>query len=261
MARRFGDSDGGRTVTGVIVLAVGLFLLISKLGFSVPDWLLSWPMIFVVIGIISLVKHNFQSGFGLVMLLFGAFFLIKNELGIPFGMEPYLAPVGLIVLGVYLLLTKKRRKYPEFSGWDKMSGSFQEKGSREEDTPASESTESTQSETRDTINSQALFCGIKRRVLSKHFSGGKVSAFFGGTEIDLTQADLSKNAVLDVEVAFGGVKLLVPSNWDLKINVDNVFAGVEDKRVYTSSSSSIDPTKALILKGTVVFGGLEIKSF
>lgn len=111
----------------------------------------------------------------------------------------------------------------------------------------------------DMINSQALFCGIQKRILSKNFKGGKVSAIFGGTEIDLTQADLSENAVLSVEVAFGGVKLLMPPHWDLKMGVTNIFAGVEDKRMYPQSTG--ESNKVLTITGTVLFGGLEIKSY
>src|SRR5690606_28531460 len=111
----------------------------------------------------------------------------------------------------------------------------------------------------DVLNSQAIFCGVQKRVLSKNFFGGKISTFFGETEIDLSQADLGEHAYLDVEVAFGGVKLIVPPHWDLRIDVTNIFAGVEDKRIYPQVTP--DPAKVLVIKGTVIFGGLEIKSF
>ncbi len=111
----------------------------------------------------------------------------------------------------------------------------------------------------DLLSSQALFCGVQKRIMSKSFKGGKISTFFGGTEIDLRQADLTEQAFLDVEVAFGGIKLIVPPHWDLQINVTNVFAGIEDKRVYPAATP--DPAKVMRIRGTVIFGGLEIKSF
>ena len=111
----------------------------------------------------------------------------------------------------------------------------------------------------DTINAQALFTGIQKRVLSKNFQGGKVSAIFGGTDIDFSQADLADGAIINVEVAFGGVKLVVPPHWDLQINVTNIFAGIEDKRMYPQTPN--DGTKVLRIYGSIIFGGLEIKSF
>lgn len=52
---------------------------------------------------------------------------------------------------------------------------------------------------------------------------------------------------------------MVPPHWDLKIDVANIFAGIEDKRMYLQTPA--DPAKVLVIKGTIVFGGLEIKSF
>jgi len=51
----------------------------------------------------------------------------------------------------------------------------------------------------------------------------------------------------------------VPSHWMVKSEIVTIFGGVEDKRVM---STVIDtPDKVLILKGTVIFGGIEIKNF
>ncbi|MBD8491164.1 hypothetical protein IFO69_20595 [Echinicola sp. CAU 1574] len=271
MKRKYGNGDGGRVTTGLIVLAIGLFLLLRKMNIFIPDWIFSWPMIFVAIGVISLAKHNFQSGFGAFMLIFGGFFLIKNELNIPFGIEPYLIPIGLIILGIFLLVTKKQNKFQDFSNWSGFSGgtssgTYEEgKSTGKGETFMSDTSfghadsAEFQTEQKDMVNSQALFCGIQKRVMSKNFKGGKVSAFFGGTEIDLTQADLAENAVLNVEVAFGGVKLLMPPHWELKMGVTNIFAGVEDKRMYPKSGE--ETGKVLVINGTVLFGGLEVKSF
>ncbi|WP_460539779.1 LiaF transmembrane domain-containing protein [Echinicola sediminis] len=268
MKRRYGSGDGGRTTTGLIVLAVGLFLLVRKLGFFIPDWIFSWPMIFIAIGLITLAKHQFRSGFGVFLVLFGGFFLLTNELDIPIRVERYLIPVGLIILGIFLLMTKRKGAWYQFDKWEKPSGSYgpevSGKGKGVGETFMSDKEywsegAGFQEQNEDVINSQALFCGIQKRVMSKNFKGGKVSAIFGGTEIDLTQADLAEGAVLNVEVAFGGVKLLIPPHWELKMGVTNLFAGVEDKRMYPQGGE--DTGKVLVINGTVLFGGLEIKSF
>ena len=82
---------------------------------------------------------------------------------------------------------------------------------------------------------------------------------FGGMEIDLSQADLGEKPVLDVEISFSGLKLILPPHWDVQLDVTNMFAGVEDKRIYPQTTA--DPGKVLLIKGTVIFGGLEIKSY
>ena len=51
----------------------------------------------------------------------------------------------------------------------------------------------------------AAFGGIRERVTSRDFSGGQVTAIFGGAEIDLRDAELAASgARLEVTAAFGG---------------------------------------------------------
>ena len=252
---------------GLLILIVGVILLLQRMGFFFPSWLFSWPMLFIAIGVVVLAKHRFRSGFGVFMLLFGGIFLIKREFDYAIDIS-YLIPVGLILLGLYLMVYKKSSKgaYPSWDFSKKAKGRDPFFTGNPETSFKSAENEGSRigmgakyNDNGDVLHSQALFCGIQKRVLSKNFYGGKISTYFGGTDIDLSQADISETAYLDVDVAFGGVKLIVPPHWDLKIDVTNMFAGIEDKRMYPQATA--DPTKVMVIKGTIIFGGLEIKSF
>jgi predicted membrane protein len=81
----------------------------------------------------------------------------------------------------------------------------------------------------------------------------------GGSEIDLSQADISGKIVIDVTNIFGGTKLIVPSSWDVQNDITAIFGGVDDKRQI--SGVTLDPNKILVLDGTCMFGGIEIRSF
>jgi hypothetical protein len=108
------------------------------------------------------------------------------------------------------------------------------------------------------IDITAVFAGVKRGILSKNFQGGDITAFMGGAEIDLTQADIQGTVVLDVTAIFGGVKLIIPSDWEVQSHATAIFGGIEDKRfVYPALQSG----KVLVLDGVAVFGGVEIKSY
>ncbi|MCH6235942.1 LiaF transmembrane domain-containing protein [Cognataquiflexum rubidum] len=262
MAKNKFSSKNNDLTAGIIILAIGGVLLLKAIGFWFPSWVFSWPMIFIAIGVVSLIKHNFQSGFGVFMLLFGSFFLVKKELGIPDEIQPFLIPVGLIILGIFLILKRNndRNRFTEdffktYNKSDKPLGTTSDQSNATFAKPQG----IPYTDNGDTINAQALFTGIQKRVLSKNFQGGKVSAIFGGTDIDFSQADLADGAIINVEVAFGGVKLVVPPHWDLQINVTNIFAGIEDKRMYPQTPN--DGTKVLRIYGSIIFGGLEIKSF
>jgi len=80
----------------------------------------------------------------------------------------------------------------------------------------------------------------------------------GGCEIDFSQADMQKPATIEISQIFGGIKLIVPSHWQVRTEVASLFSGVEDKR---SAAGTSNPDKVLILRGTSVFGGVDIRSF
>jgi predicted membrane protein len=255
---------------GLILLVIGSVWLLKVVGIIFPEWMWSWPMIFVVLGLIILVKHKFQSGFGFFLLLFGTYFLIENEFHIPIDIGPYLIPVGLILLGLYIILNRKgngRNNWKKWGSTDNFlhSGAVYPGNTSDDNdlsgkNPSSGKDSSAFNDDQEAfLASEAFFCGVQKRIYSKKIIGGKISAVFGKSEIDLRQSIIAEKAVLDVEIAFGGIKLIVPSHWDLQINVTKVFAGIEDKRMYPQAKP--DPTNVLMIKGSVIFGGLEITSY
>ncbi|MBK7650840.1 MAG: hypothetical protein IPJ20_08920 [Flammeovirgaceae bacterium] len=48
--------------------------------------------------------------------------------------------------------------------------------------------------------------------------------------MDLSQADINGSVIIDVTQIFGGVKLVIPSNWELKSDLTAILGGVDDKR-------------------------------
>ncbi|RZS96387.1 LiaF transmembrane domain-containing protein [Cecembia calidifontis] len=262
MAKQKFSSSNSDLTAGLVILLVGLVLLLKALGFWFPVWFISWPMILIAIGLVILARHNFQNGFGVFMVLLGSFFLIRNHFDFPFELRPYLVPIGLIIFGLYLIL-KRSKDNKRFN--EEFFKSYQKIYNPSDPTSASSSETATASyqfggDSSDVVNAQALFTGIQRRIFSKNFKGGKTSAIFGGTELDFSQADIDGQAILQVEIAFGGVKLVVPPHWDVQVNMGTIFAaGVEDKRIYNPSAT--DSNKVLKIHGSMIFGGLEIKSF
>ena len=112
----------------------------------------------------------------------------------------------------------------------------------------------------DYIDSTSVFGGSKRLVLSKNFKGGEVVTVMGGAEINLSQADIQGRAILDVTQVMGGTKIVVPSNWDVKSEMATaILGGIDDKRII--QPSGVDPNKVLIIKGTSILGGIDIRSY
>lgn len=271
MAKYRKQKNDSGIVFGFIILGIGVLLLLRKLGFFFPDWLLSWPMILIAAGTFTLIKHEFKSLFGAIVLALGVYFLFEREFDFDFGLQIYLFPIILIVLGLYLI-TQKRRENKIMEDIQSKIKSFGNKdtSSKESNTESFGSSFSSSDKTgtnfgtsgasfSDRLNIDAVFSGVNKRVMSKNFQGGKLTAAFGGVDIDLTQADFTGMATLQVDIIFGGMKLIIPPHWDVRVEVSNIAAGVEDKRL--SRISEVDPEKVLLIRGTVFFGGLEIKSY
>jgi hypothetical protein len=270
--------NDGSIAFGAIILVIGIVLLFRKFGLYIPDWVLTWPMILIAVGTYTLINQQFKSFVGSVVLFVGIFFLLKREFDLDLGIDQYLWPLGLIALGIYLITQKKKehkamdtvRKNWESTRQSKAGNADMEKnatsvgdtatGQEEKSiTPETGFVRATGTAFMDRINESVIFSGVNRKLMTKNFQGGKATVIFGGLDLDLTQVDFTGVVTLDLEVGFGGVKLIIPPHWDVRTEVSNIAAGLEDKRMFREGG--VDPSKVLILKGTLLFSGLEIKSF
>ena len=99
----------------------------------------------------------------------------------------------------------------------------------------------------------AIFYGEESRVKGD-YTGGSVTAIFGGVELDLCQAKIKDGAVIDVFTFCGGVNISMPDDVIVKNEVHGILGGSEDKTVSKSSAK-----KTIYLRGECVLGGLEVK--
>jgi predicted membrane protein len=205
-----------------------------------PHWIFSWQTLLIAIGLIIGVQHNFRNPSWLILVLIGTIFLL-GDLFPAFPMRYYAFPIALIVIGLWIIFNPNR-----VGNRKSVVGAEHENGnagySRDE-----------------YLDSVSFFGGVRKVILSKDFKGGDVTSIFGGTELDLSQADINGRIVLDVTQVLGGTKLIVPPHWDIKSELVSVFGGIADKR--NIQSVTINPDKILILKGTSVFGGIDIRSY
>jgi predicted membrane protein len=114
----------------------------------------------------------------------------------------------------------------------------------------------------DVLDSVSIFGGVKKSILSKEFKGGEIVNIFGGAELDFTQADINGIVVIDITQIFGGVKLIVPPHWQVTSDIAAIFSGFDDKRFNKHNlQSPPNNNKLLVLKGTSIFAGVDIRSY
>jgi Cell wall-active antibiotics response 4TMS YvqF len=110
------------------------------------------------------------------------------------------------------------------------------------------------------MNAHAIFSGVERRVTAKDFRFGRISAVFGGAELDFHDADIEGDTgELEINAIFGGVELRVPDNWNVEARNQTAFGGYSDK-TRKRDDAAAPGGKTLIISGTVMFGGVEVKN-
>jgi predicted membrane protein len=244
-------SKHGHIWTGAFILLVGVAALVKASVTDLPDWVFSWKTFLIALGVFIGLKHSFRGGSWFLLILIGSGFLLRDVYP-DLAIRRYIWPVVFIAIGAFIIIRPRRASWSQSSWWDEKKSKASEQGATILDEEESWSQD-------DYIDTTSIFGGAKKHILSKDFKGGDIVNIFGGTELNLTQADIKGTVVLEITTVFGGTKLIVPSNWEVKSEAVTIFGGLEDKRSITAPAEM--PAKVLVLKGTVIFGGIDIKSY
>lgn len=255
-----------RVGVGLLILLIGLNFLLKNFGIYTFDWLFSWHTVLLLFGLIMGVKRNFRGGGWLAVVLIGGYFTLQDLTDLDFGRFAF--PVGLTILGLYLILSPKRdrpwrrRSKNQVSDFgpsipaDVNAGSF----------PVAEPATATQEQftapnTEDAyiIDSVNFFSGAHQNIVSKNLKGGEIVSVFGGCDLNLTQANFEGSIVIEVVAIFGGVKIIIPPTWEVKNEVTAIFGGIDDKRALMPYQGEV--RKIVYLKGLALFGGVDIRNF
>lgn len=224
-ARKRGDNPWARLVWGMAILAAGVIGWLDHTGeLRAADYLEWWPLVLIAMGLAHLPQRQWVTTIVLVAigLLFlpPLPFLPHLHLSVILGLFPLLISVG----GVALI--------------------------RQALSPAAKNAAETNS-----FHTVAVMGGVGRGVASSDFAGGDSVAVMGACQIDLRDAKILKEAVIDVLAFWGGIEIRVPRGWRIDNQVVAILGGIVDKTERDVPADA--PT--LIIRGSAIMGGVEIK--
>ena len=246
----------GRLIAGALFIIIGAVWLLEAMHLIIsPSWFFTWPLFVILFGLFSGIRHRFRGGFWILIMLFG-FLMLLNKMDPTLELNRFVGP--FIILGIGLMFIFKPHR-SQWRRWDRRNRHNWRNDLAVNTSASGMDAEPDPIDRRDFLDVTAVFGGVKKNVLSKNFRGGDIVSFMGGSEIDLTQADFQGRIKIDTTNIFGGTKLIVPPTWDVQSDMVAIFGGVDDKRQI--SGVKLDPNKVLILDGTCMFGGIEIKSY
>ena len=236
---------------GVILIAVGFIMILEKLEIipdSVSDVLISWQMLLIGIGVISLVGGN-RTG-GTILIMIGGFFMLTELVDVPEEIRKIYWPLILVAIGAALLLRHRNIKNNPIAS-----------GTTGVNTPL-EYEMNSNNNSHNTFDDFGIFGGREVFINSQNFTGGKATSIFGGMEFDLRKANMSPGgAMIDCVSIFGGCGFKIPMDWNVRNEVATIFGAFTDKRGDTYSEKYYDPSKTILIKGISIFGGIEVKHF
>ena len=252
----------GKVMAGLILLAVGSIFLLKNIGYFFPDWLFSWPMLLIALGLFIGFKNNFRKPGSVILILIGSVFLAKKYFYIDIMWE-YVWPVIIIIIGLWMIFGRNHRHH--FQSYESLENNAENAALNA--TPNSPETpfenvnpyDNISATEDDYLDSTSVFGGTKKLILSKNFKGGEIVTIMGGAEINLSQADIQGRAILDVTQIMGGTIIVVPANWDVKSEMAAILGGIDDKRII--QPGGVNPNKVLIIKGTSILGGIDIRIY
>jgi predicted membrane protein len=222
---------------GAGAILLGLLLLANNFGvldYEIKRYLFRWEVILIFLGIVFISGRGNKST-GIILLIIGSVFYLRDFLHFHLNFWQIFWPSLLILAGLMIIfrhkLDKEWRRNPL-----PMNDHF--------------------------IDEIAVFGGGDRVITSQQFQGGKVTAIFGGLNFNMLKAKLAPGEnYIDVFCLFGGMKLVIPEGWIVKIRVMSFFGGFSDKHRFRTIETNTDSSAKLIITGTVIFGGGEIKSY
>ncbi len=261
----------GKSLAGMILLVIGAVLLVKQFGlFFFPDWLISWPLFLIILGVYLGAKNNFRNSSGVIMIIIGVAFLLGDIPGLHIHNIAW--PVMIICIGIWLILKRNNKLDPrKWNHYGEDKWDWKEYGKPNEPVvdykvesdatppPAADYKSYYRENEVDYLDAVSIFGGVKKSVLSKDFKGGDIVNIFGGVELDFTQANINGPVVIDITQFFGGIKIIVPAHWKVVSDLAAVFASVDDKRLRTPAADDSD--KVIILKGVSFFAGVDIRSY
>lgn len=92
---------------------------------------------------------------------------------------------------------------------------------------------------------------------SDSFRAGSGTSVMGGMTIDLTEADFTTSATLELTAVAGGIEVTVPADWRVEMT-SSVFAGGTENLTDPDGAAADAPL--LVVDARAYFGGIAVRT-
>lgn len=221
--------NNNNIIWGFILIAVGILfglnaLEITDINIFFNGW---WTLFIIVPSLLGIVRGREFAG-NLIGLIIGVTLLlmcnniVSFELIAKLFIPALLIVVGILILSKDFLRTNIKNKIKSI-------------------------------EVSNDNEFYAIFGSNTIKPKQEEVNGASLNAIFGELKCDLRDSKITKDIVINATSVFGGMTILVPEDVNIITTATPIFGGVDNKAKNSKNENTI------YIKGTVLFGGIEIK--
>ena len=207
---------------GIVLIVVGILFLGRNMNwwnFSIffEGW---WTLFLIVPSIISLVRKE-SMGTSFLILVLGVLMLLASQNVIDWStIWKVFLPIIIMVVGLLIIFGNRKVKTKKVKGNAK--------------------------------EYVAIFSGVDE-VINKIENDFKMTAVFGGIELDMRDVTLDSDLVIDCFTLFGGIDIRLPKDVKVEVNGLPIFGGVENK--YRNNHEA---KVTVYINHTTICGGVDL---
>lgn len=217
-------------VYGIMLILLGIIIALISLGIIHTNLFFKgwWTLVIIIPSIIGLLFEDDKLG-NLISLIIGILLLlgVRNIIDYKILLKLFV-PILLVTVGLSLILknileSKKTLRIKELN--------------------------KVKDNTKDIF---ATLSNENKKIIGE-FKGISIDAVFSSVELDLREAEIKKDQVINVSAIFSGVTILTNNNIKVIVKSDSLFGGV------SNHIEEKDEAKAIYINASCLFGGVEIK--
>lgn len=219
-------------IIGFLLIFIGLILGLNAFGITNINLFFSgwWTLFIIIPSLVGLINDKEKTS-SLIFLIIGVWlFLAERDLIEYELLIKLLLPVILISIGLLLVfkdvLSINGKEIKKINANNKESNNY-----------------------------IAVFGSQDLKFEDEKVENLDLKSLFGGIKLDLRDAKIEKDIVINTLSVFGGIDIYVPDDVKVKVSSTPFFGGVEVKRKKQSSNKEI----TIYLNSVCIFGGVDVK--
>lgn len=223
----------GNVLWGLVFIALGLIFGLNAMGIThINIFFRGWWTLFIIIPTFIGLFRDENKTWNIIWLVIGIVLLLCAQGFLSFAIIGKLIfPFILVMIGLSFIFkdmfkTKVRDKIKDLND-TKVDGE----------------------------DFCATFGGLKSSFKEQEFKGANIDAIFGGVELDLSEAIINHDQVINANAIFGGIDIKVSNSINVKVKSTPIFGGVSNKLKNTYNEDL--PT--IYINSFCLFGGVDIK--